>query len=775
MLLSEQMPNLYRRRLARVWAYPWGQLIVGLVLAAWSWREGVNPAIVLAWIAFVAPCLVVEDLATRASVLRRWQGETITKRGQEARPRAELAQENEVYYTQPPPNWFGKRIVYRRNAAIVLLVASWGYALAIGWGAYVRDPAIRLALLVWVMLFPLIPLAVSIVPAGSPTKYEHWLQGGLISVLAFLVTSLSAANVVGVGRPIDWAATAGLMALAYFSAYTASRLWAGESAYHKALNQVSLELLDQGDPARIEETVAELVRTHFRYDRVYVLKPARGKDCLEITYASGKDSVVLGHEAGYATSITGRAYSSGRAAAWNDVGQCDYYHEVPELIDTRAEIAVPVMHQGEKFAVLDVQSVHKGVFAPLDTETLATIGRMLGAAIASNRNKEIIGGMRDLWKELDEISQVNPANEREAFDLFATFAKERFGAEPVVYFPLSLTGRPIHTPLTMGLTHEEAVVLPLDDEDSSLLRLIDRWETAYISHVDSESIVTQYTPPGKVSFVERQGVKSACFVPIGPRQGRLGALFLNFRKPIEFDDTFKFAVEGFAQAMSELASSLRYRTTYSTGFGRPELNIHAILNHNGLKVDGIQTKAEGILMHSENGHELATCPLAELIGQLDQTFRYVSLAEAGIPPSFGGDTGLEYELRKFQGDLAKSFKAAPPQINYAIDRPIEQESPLTRLALYRVITEAVTNAIVHANAQQVTVTVRRLPMTIHVEVVNDGHPLSEGARRDAGKRGIYWLLEECKKQMGADDHNTPATRGLHTLVEVSIPALPWNN
>lgn len=774
---SDQMPNLQKRRLVRLYAYPWAQIAVGALLAIWSLLDGVSPIYVAVWSPIVAACLIVQDLGMRSSRLRAARNKLREMRDKPAGPPPELADVDELYSRSPVPSWSTQPLGRQWWVAMVLLLASWAYAMVIGLGTDVDNTTLRLALVIWVMLFPLPSLSVTLMANMAQKRVLGNEFIWVLCVAAGVVTYWTVGTMAL--QPVDRLIIGALVGITYFSAYTARRLWAGETAYYVALNGISLALLDESDMSRIEEKVVELVRTHFRYDRVYLLKPLPNKEALHITYASGEYQNVLGYEAAYDNSITGRAFR-GRPIAWNDVGLCSYYLTVPSLRDTRAEIAVPVMHQGEVFAVLDVQSTVANVFGPTDTRTLETIGRMLGAAMATNRNQELIRDVRQMWADLDEMSQINLTDEHEVFEMFAEFARKQFRAEPVVYFPLSLTGRPVQKPMTMGLYDEEAISLPLDDEDSSLIRLIDGWKTQYFTHIDDESIVTQHTPPGKRGFVVREGVRSACFVPIGPRDGRLGALFLNFRMPREFNDMFQFTVESFAQTMSELTSTLRYRTMYTDSFGRPELNIHQLLNRNDLKVDGIRRKAENAFKIQEGGdransHTLRECPLASLVDEMDTAFREISVAEAAVPPSFWGGVGLEYELIKFQGELANSYKNAPPvRVSYQIDRPIEQETPLVRLALFRVITEAITNAIVHAKASEIAVVVSRLPMTIHVEISNDGKSLSKNAPKGQGKRGIYWLLAECKKQMEASDHGTPETRGDHTVVELSIPALPWN-
>jgi GAF domain-containing protein len=760
-----------------VYAYPWGQLIVAVVLVGWSLLDTIQPLLVLGWFVVVAACLVVEDLATSTSFLRTQWGAYKAKRHSPTALRPDLNEANEVYHDYREPDWFPRRSTYRRRAALTLLVATWAYALVIGMSKTGPEPAVRVSLVIWIMLFPLVTVSVTLV-----AQYQTWHPSRdlLIWLLLFVAGSVTALSVDSVmARWPDPLLTGAFVAMAYFSAYTARRLWAGETAYHEALGKISIDLLNHTDPKSVEQEVIEIARSHFRYDRIYILKPTQDSKSLEICHYTQQSAQLKGYRAPLDkdASITARAYLTQQPVARNSLAHCGFYHEVDQLRDTAAEIAVPVVHQNEIFGVLDVQSTTGGVFAPSDTKTLATIGRMLGATLAANRQSAIFSQLRDLWDDLDDMANYAPVTERDAFRLFAQFAQDYFGAEPTVYFPLSLSGRPVKEPMTHGrFVDKEAMSLPLLDENSRLIRLIDAWKMEFFSYDAVDDPGNSETLSSKASFARREGVRSACFVPIGSRDERLGVLFLNFREPREFDDLFRFTVQSIAQTMSRVTSGVRYRKLYSDGFGRPEMNIHGLLNAHDLKAGGVRKKADRLLEQPHAAaHQLHQCPLLELIDDLDLAHREISVAEAAVPPNFWG-LGLTYQLKKFCRTLTRQKEGTAPDIRLNVDRRIESESPSVRLALYRVITEAIMNAIVHAHADAIEVTVRRERMNITLKVTNDGAPLASDAGEKSekrGNRGIYYLLDICRRDLGADTQGTPATTAdKMTYVALSIPALP---
>ncbi|MEV0122844.1 sensor histidine kinase [Streptomyces sp. NPDC050703] len=92
------------------------------------------------------------------------------------------------------------------------------------------------------------------------------------------------------------------------------------------------------------------------------------------------------------------------------------------------------------------------------------------------------------------------------------------------------------------------------------------------------------------------------------------------------------------------------------------------------------------------------------------------------------------------------------------------------LAAYRIVQEALTNAVRHANARQVTVTLVREEGQLVVEVVDDGPPAEERGRHAAagGGMGLIGMRERAQALGGSLDHGPVPGGGFR--VRALLPA-----
>ena len=90
--------------------------------------------------------------------------------------------------------------------------------------------------------------------------------------------------------------------------------------------------------------------------------------------------------------ITGRAIKQKRTQLVDDVRQDDEYVEVDA--ETRSELAVPLLHQGEVMGVLNVESNQLAAFDEEDQRTLEALAGLAVVAIATARQNERLGESR---------------------------------------------------------------------------------------------------------------------------------------------------------------------------------------------------------------------------------------------------------------------------------------------------------------------------------------------------------------------------------------------
>lgn len=554
--------------------------------------------------------------------------------------------------------------------------------------------------------------------------------------------------------------------------YLMQRLGVEDRVQNDILRHVIVEFLGISHTRAEWTAIVKQIEQRLRFDRVFILEPTMDRSALTVVAEAGNYPSVINRTLPIERGITGRVFQSGEAEGWNDVSFCASYHSLLDgrRDDTKAEIAVPIRHQGITYGILDVQDNHSHVFRWDDVYTLEVIARILGVAISAEKTDLLVQEASNLWEELSSHSY----SEEAMFKEFAQFAEEKLGADVVVYYPLSPTGYPINRPLYHGhLFHPERMERGIQDPRSPLVQLIRDWKPYFADRVYPDSVFARWLKNDPPSFTIREKIESVCFVPVGTRKEYLGAMFLNYRKPRPFDGLFRFMVLSFSQTFAILASRERYKSILFEGFGRPELGVHNLFSRYGLKT-GVREEGERIFQRSCTCRQpdlLAECNISPLLQRVDDFLRAVSLAQSSIPPMFLSES-LSDELGNFISTLPIVKEGRRPLTQIDIDPRIEREAAWSKLALYRLITEAMNNAVFHGETNEIKVTARRENAQLTVQITNNGNPLPMDSDVKRSRRGIYSLLNDFELKFGANTGIGRGQDGTGTCVEATFPALP---
>lgn len=555
--------------------------------------------------------------------------------------------------------------------------------------------------------------------------------------------------------------------------YVMQRLGSEDRVRADVIRSIIVQILGVEQNREHWNTIVEQVRETLRYDHVSILEPGMDRSELVVVAEAGGYTSFKGRALPLQDGITGKAFLTNETEAWNDVSRCTYYKRLVDLHQdsTRAEIAVPIQHKGITYGILDVQDQHKNVFRWDDKQTLEVIARILGVAISAQKTDLLIREAAQLWEELS----IQYYSEESMFHEFARFAREKLGADVITYYSLTPTGFPASPPFYFGnLLAPERIQSPIHHVDSPVIKMIHDWVPLFIDSIEPDSLLGEWRQKHSTSFAIREEVQSLCFIPVGTSKERLGAMFLNYRNARRFDGLFRFLVLSFSQTFAILASRSRFKDVVFEGFGRPELGVHNLLGRYGFK-SGVVDEGQKIFSRSclDQSHTtFQQCGMSDLFSRMDEFLQAVSLANSSIPPMFWSEI-LKDELEKFASTLPVGKTNRRPTTRVNIDSKIERESSWVKLALYRLITEAMNNAVFHGEATAITVQARREDNNIMVRVVNDGLPLPLDSGTRQSRRGIFALLLEFEKTFSAC---ATIERGLDnegTIVEVVLPAIPF--
>ena len=106
--------------------------------------------------------------------------------------------------------------------------------------------------------------------------------------------------------------------------------------------------------------------------------------------------------------------------------------------------------------------------------------------------------------------------------------------------------------------------------------------------------------------------------------------------------------------------------------------------------------------------------------------------------------------------LARQMAEAGIRVTIRIDPPAPQVAPSVDLSAYRIIQEALTNALKHGGAQSASVTVRYDGRAVHIEVHDDGRGAPAGYHPG---RGLLGITERSRRSAAASNTAGVSTAG----------------
>jgi signal transduction histidine kinase len=190
--------------------------------------------------------------------------------------------------------------------------------------------------------------------------------------------------------------------------------------------------------------------------------------------------------------------------------------------------------------------------------------------------------------------------------------------------------------------------------------------------------------------------------------------------------------------------------------------LHDVLAHSmsiiavqsGAALDAIDTDAPSAKQALHAIRDVAKRALPDLRGAL-------ALLRSGTEPA---DLHAQPRLSDLP-DLVGSVRATGLAVTLSVATGDGDLAPLTELAAYRIVQEALTNVVRHADARSATVSVRREPAGLVIDIVDDGRGMT-GAR--PGGLGLVGMTERATLVGGTVDIATAPT-GSGTAVHATLP------
>lgn len=154
--------------------------------------------------------------------------------------------------------------------------------------------------------------------------------------------------------------------------------------------------------------------------------------------------------------------------------------------------------------------------------------------------------------------------------------------------------------------------------------------------------------------------------------------------------------------------------------------------------------------------------VSECKGLVDELFLTVRSLALGLRPSMLDDLGLQAALEWHVRDFMTRY---PIKVDLDMSGSFDQLPDSHRTCVYRVVQEALTNCVRHADAHNVAISVTTVPGELHLSVADDGVGLKP-VHRGRGL-GLIGIEERVKDLDGAVAISSTETGG--TTVDVKLP------
>src|SRR5512133_562671 len=463
-------------------------------------------------------------------------------------------------------------------------------------------------------------------------------------------------------------------------------------------------------------------------------------------------------------SVSGQVARTGRPARVDD------YAEIPGDIaatlardaEIHTAVGVPVLVDGRPWGVMMALSTAQKPIAPGTEDRLAAFTELVATAIANTQARDELRQLAEEQAALRRVATLvaHGTDAHAVFDAVCAETGPLIGASSVTLarftadgFNLTMAGwslRDSHVPT--------GTRLPLGPE--TINGVIQR--TVAPARVDSYDDV-----PGELAaLIRERGIRSEVGAPVIVEGRVWGALIAGTDSDEPLPAGAEQRVAGFAELIatavsnattrSELiASRARIVTAGDEARRRIERNLHDGTQQRlvALGLD-VQTVDASIPAEQQDAHS----GLARIGREIEAVLDDVRELSRGLHPALLSQAGLRPSLRA----LARK---SPVPVKLEVD-VAERPSESIEIAVYYVVSEALTNAVKYARASEITVELTASSSGICATIEDDG---VGGAEASAGS-GLIGLIDRVEALGGRFALDSPPGAGTRISIELPLAA-----
>ena len=542
------------------------------------------------------------------------------------------------------------------------------------------------------------------------------------------------------------------------------------AAQLSAVNQLARETAKLRDAKELMKIAADRIHEFFDYDLVSVFRASTGGELLRMT-ARTPIPVDEEHEAAVVpisgASVVGAVARDRTPALHGNVREVPDYVMTESTVQSKSEMAVPIVHSDRLLGVLDVQSERENAFDDNDLTTLQTIADQLAVGLENSRlysdeaqrSRELslmlettrAAGSSLLLDEVLERLAEGLANAANAQDCLIHLYNPEEGS----FTPAAL----YQSDSTSGSC--------LMQHWNRMLTVDDHPEVHQLLNDPSPLLTCQL--PGRT---EGEASPPLFLVPLRTRQRTLGMAIITCPPDYSFcyPERQMRLLQGVADSTALAVENARlYARAHGLAIaeerGRLAQEIHDTLAQ-GLTAISLQLDlADSYLPdHPEKASRNVQRALDLTRDNLNQARRSVLDLRAADVHQMSLPDAIAQVIRKLGDESDTGFE-------FTNDGLMSRLSARVEVGLYRILEEALENARRHSDARHVRVHIEADGRTVTLVVNDDGHGFdADDSGRHAGDdRGFGLLAIRERARLLGGSLTISSTPGVGTNVRVVVP------
>ena len=397
----------------------------------------------------------------------------------------------------------------------------------------------------------------------------------------------------------------------------------------------------------------------------------------------------------------------------------------------RGFLGVPILLRGRAFGNLYLTEKHQGSFTAADQELIETLASQAAVAIENARLYEAATAWSDQLEAMNEVGTAL-ASEIELPRLLELIARRLRGliSARLVTIALPADDGTLRIEAADGEDAGEIVGLQLERKGSKSGRVLERRRAERVDSMLDDPEVDQES-------VRRLGARSGLYVPLVAGGSAIGVLAAHDREgsdprfteaDLRLTETFAPRAAVAVDLSARFAGDALRRVVEAQELERRRL-ARELHDQTGQELTSVLLGLKAV--EEAKTEEARTAALAGVREQVVETLHDVRRLAVELRPKALDDFGLVVALERLRETFAEQTG-----MRVELEAQIGDRLPTdVETALYRIVQEALTNIVKHAQASSVSIVLARSPRAITAVIEDDGR----GFATEAGTEGLGLL------------------------------------